>query len=127
MPRARRPKFTIVLVLRMVRTTSTSAGLICWWDICVVRLIRTARRTMAKSDHRCVTARLVSFVDLAIVHGTADQISELTERRYCDSGALEVKANVDTEAVDVHGAHTIVHRAVNENPIWLMAGIAVLD
>jgi len=26
-------------------------------------------------DHRCVTGRLVSFVDLAIVYGTADQIS----------------------------------------------------
>jgi hypothetical protein len=75
-----------------------------------------------ESDHRCVTARLVSFVDLAIVHGTADQVSELTERRYRDSGALEVKADADTKAVDVHGAHAIVHRAVNENPIWLMAG-----
>lgn len=74
-----------------------------------------------------VSLRLVSFVDLVIVHGTADQISQLTERHYRDSDTLEVKADADTEAVDVHGAHAIVHRAVNENPIWLMAGIAVLD
>ena len=51
----------------------------------------------------------------------------LTERRYRDSGVLEIKADADTEAVDVHGAQAIAHRADNENLIWLMVGIAVLD
>ena len=61
--------------------------------------------------------RLISFINLVIVHGTADQISELTERGHRDSDALEVNANADTEAVDAYGAHDLAHRPVNENPI----------